>query len=338
MEDLFILHHALYVSDSHQSRVEESEKLSQESSQGDVYVQECLLNHDKYAPFNPWRSHLGSPWNTDIFNFEHIEPIENCLEHGFSCELTRYLDSTLLMEDSPTDWWTPYEDMLLVRGVAHIGWPNNRHRYNALRKYVVQHKMGYLSRGPLEVSPEFKRDLLHGGNGYSIDETSDTSTSQTELELWPPNIKADIMKRLKEIIFLLDNKNPHEMSLNQRQKGSFSNAVILNLGRYGKPVDLDDNKREDDEFTTNELSCVEFAGRIGCKIVRRSEVVKVAAAVEAHTSRPSSDDCSHPVSSLKSSYLFILLCSFFCEILISFRPCSHQCFLFCVVAVYPFTH
>jgi hypothetical protein len=252
------------------------------------------MNEDKYAPFNPWRS--PHPWNQKVFTFEHIEPVEENMVNSFACELTRYLDGSLLLEDSPLEWWTPYEDMLLVRGVVRIGWPNDKGRYDSLRKFLIrQDNFGYLARGPLEVSPEFFEDVVYGGKGFSTHPVALTRLS--EKELLPPNVKPELMRRLKEIIYVLENTNPTVMSLNQRNKPTFSNSLIKMLGRYGKPLDLPSTPV--DAFSPYELTTAQLAARTSGKIVRRSEIVKIIAAVESYSLSMYHDpsvDCSHAVS------------------------------------------
>ena len=287
LDEMFTLYHAVFLADSYNTC---------EKSAAD-----CATKGEKYGPFNPWRS--PNPFDSIKYRFDHIEPVEDNLSNSFSCELTRYLDCALLMEDSPTDWWTPYEDMLLVRGVVKIGWPRDQCRYDALKKYIANHETyGFLSRGPLEVSSDFKSDIVLGGGGYSEDPGGAVS-SLTSKELLPANIKSDIMRRLKEIIHVLENENPKAMSLFQRQKNTFSSYLVKFLGRFGMPVDLpEDHVSLQDEFSIYELTTADVAQRLGCKIIRKSEINKVIAAVKSVSLKRfhdyATESFSHAVSSL----------------------------------------
>ena len=296
LDDMFTLYHAVFLADSHFNSIQDLNVSDEEEAMRNCeqYATQCQRNADKYAPFNPWRSPV--PWDHNQFDFDHIEPVEDNLINAFNCELIRYLDCSLLLEDSPTEWWTPIEDMLLIRGVVNIGWPSDKCRYESLRKYLIKSEpMGYLSRGPLEVTPEFMNDIVVGGTGYCTD-TADVVTL-TEKELLFASSKNDLVKRLKEIVHVLENVNGTLMSLGRRQKPTFCSNFVKILGRYGKPVDI---TPVEDAYSEYELTTTQAAKRTSAKIVRRSEMAKIMSAVEAvsamHMMRQPASDCDHAVS------------------------------------------
>ena len=152
---------------------------------------------------------------------------------------------------------------------------------------------------------------MHGGKGY-CSEGEKTPLLLSEKELCQTQFKSDIWKRLKEIIYVLGNTDPKLMSMNQRLKPTFSNHLMKMLGRFGKPVDLiAESSGEDpkvDVFTVNELTTTQLAERIGTKIVRKSEIVKVIGAVEAYSLLQTADECSHVVSALCGLVIFEDVC------------------------------